>query len=173
MNHFFSMVTGTGARRTLTGRLGMVVHGCAALVALAVIYTTTIVYVDLYAMMVVFLSAMLALLFLNVTAGPKGRQDRPSVFDWCLVVASLVVGLYFFAESHRITQRITLLFPLETVDLLAASVLLALTIEATRRTVGFGLTSVVLVFVVYNLWGTAYREHLVSERSVIITFSIS
>ncbi|BBI63512.1 hypothetical protein HSBAA_48180 [Vreelandella sulfidaeris] len=59
----------------------------------------------------------------------------------------------FFAESHRITQRITLLFPLETVDLLAASVLLALTIEATRRTVGFGLTSVVLVFVVYNLWG--------------------
>ena len=153
MNHFFSMVTGTGARRTLTGRLGMVVHGCAALVALAVIYTTTIVYVDLYAMMVVFLSAMLALLFLNVTAGPKGRQDRPSVFDWCLVVASLVVGLYFFAESHRITQRITLLFPLETVDLLAASVLLALTIEATRRTVGFGLTSVVLVFVVYNLWG--------------------
>ena len=153
MNHFFSMVTETGARRTLTGTLGMAVHGCAALVALAVIYTTTIVYVDMYAMMVVFLSAMLALLFLNVTAGPKGRQDRPSVFDWCLVVASLVVGLYFFVESQRIAQRITLLYPLETLDLLAASVLLGLTIEATRRTVGFGLTSVVLIFVVYNLWG--------------------
>lgn len=153
MNHFFSMVTETGARRTLTGKLGMAVHGCAALVALAVIYTTTIVYVDMYAMMVVFLSAMLALLFLNVTAGPKGRQDRPSVFDWCLVVASLVVGLYFFVESQRIAQRITLLYPLETLDLLAASVLLGLTIEATRRTVGFGLTSVVLIFVVYNLWG--------------------
>ncbi|MDI5984206.1 TRAP transporter fused permease subunit [Halomonas sp. M4R5S39] len=153
MNHFFSIVTGTGAKRTLTGKLGMAVHGCAALVALAVIYTTTIVYVDLYAMMVVFLSAMLALLFLNVSAGPKGRQDRPSVFDWCLVVASLVVGLYFLVESQRIVERITLLFPLELPDLLAASVLLVLTIEATRRTVGFGLTSVVLVFVIYNLWG--------------------
>ncbi|WP_111414561.1 TRAP transporter permease [Billgrantia lactosivorans] len=153
MNQFFSIVMGTGAKRTLTGKLGMAVHGCAALVALAVIYTTTIVYVDLYAMMVVFLSAMLALLFLNVSAGPKGRQDRPSVFDWCLVVASLVVGLYFLVESQRIVERITLLFPLETFDLLAASVLLVLTIEATRRTVGFGLTSVVLVFVVYNLWG--------------------
>ncbi|QOR37975.1 TRAP transporter fused permease subunit [Billgrantia diversa] len=153
MNQFFSNVTGTGAKRTLTGKLGMAVHGCAALVALAVIYTTTIVYVDLYAMMVVFLSAMLALLFLNVSAGPEGRQDRPSVFDWCLVVASIVVGLYFLMESQRIVERITLLFPLETFDLLAASVLLVLTIEATRRTVGFGLTSVVLVFVVYNLWG--------------------
>ncbi|MDI5936085.1 TRAP transporter permease [Halomonas kalidii] len=153
MNHFFSIVTGTGAKRTLTGKLGMAVHGCAALVALAVIYTTTIAYVDLYAMMVVFLSAMLALLFLNVSAGPKGRQDRPSVFDWCLVVASLVVGLYFLVESQRIVERITLLYPLELPDLLAASVLLVLTIEATRRTVGFGLTSVVLIFVIYNLWG--------------------
>lgn len=153
MNHFFSIVTGTGAKRTLAGKLGMAVHGCAALVALAVIYTTTIVYVDLYAMMVVFLSAMLALLFLNVSAGPKGRQDRPSVFDWCLVVASLVVGLYFLVESQRIVERITLLYPLELPDMLAASVLLVLTIEATRRTVGFGLTSVVLIFVIYNLLG--------------------
>ncbi|GGY09372.1 C4-dicarboxylate ABC transporter permease [Litchfieldella qijiaojingensis] len=153
MNHIFSILTGTGAKRNLTGKLGMAVHGCAALVALAVIYTTTIVYVDLYAMMVVFLSAMLALLFLNVSAGPKGRKDRPSILDWGLVLASLAVGIYFFIESQRIVERITLLFPLETPDLLAASVLLALTIEATRRTVGFGLTSVVLVFVVYNLWG--------------------
>ncbi|UDM07073.1 TRAP transporter fused permease subunit [Halomonas sp. NyZ770] len=131
----------------------MAVHGCAALVALAVIYTTTITYIDLYVMMVVFLSAMLALLFINVSAGPKGRQDRPSLIDWCFVVASIIVGAYFFMESQRIAERITLFDPLETPDLLAASVLLALTIEATRRTVGFGLTSVVLVFVAYNLWG--------------------
>ncbi|MDL0433893.1 TRAP transporter fused permease subunit [Marinobacter sp. TBZ242] len=153
MNQFFTILIGTGAKRHLTGKLGTAVHGCAALVALAVIYTTTIKYVDLYVMMVVFLSAMLALLFLSVSAGPKGREDRPSILDWILVVASIVVGIYFFIESGRIAERITLLYPLEISDLLAASVLLALTIEATRRTVGFGLTSVVLVFVVYNLLG--------------------
>ncbi|MEQ5856890.1 TRAP transporter fused permease subunit [Halomonas sp. YLB-10] len=153
MNQFLSILTGTGSKRQLTGMLGMAVHGCAALVALAVIYTTTIVYVDLYVMMVVFLSAMLALLFINVSPGPRGREDRPGLIDWCLVLASIAVGVYFLLESQRIAERITLLFPLETPDLVAASVLLALTIEATRRTVGFGLTSVVLVFVVYNLWG--------------------
>lgn len=153
MNQILSIFTGTGAKRQLTGKLGMAVHGCAALVALAVIYTTTIVYVDLYVMMVVFLSAMLALLFINISPGPLGRKDRPGLIDWCLVLASIAVGVYFLLESQRIAERITLLFPLETPDLLAASVLLALTIEATRRTVGFGLTSVVMVFVVYNLWG--------------------
>ncbi len=153
MNQILSIFTGTGTKRQLTGKLGMVVHGCAALVALAVIYTTTIVYVDLYVMMVVFLSAMLALLFINISPGPLGRKDRPGLIDWCLVLASIAVGVYFLLESQRIAERITLLFPLETPDLLAASVLLALTIEATRRTVGFGLTSVVMVFVVYNLWG--------------------
>ncbi|MFI2819786.1 MULTISPECIES: TRAP transporter permease [Halomonadaceae] len=153
MNQILSVFTGTGAKRQLTGKLGMAVHGCAALVALAVIYTTTIVYVDLYVMMVVFLSAMLALLFINISPGPLGRKDRPGLIDWCLVLASIAVGVYFLLESQRIAERITLLFPLETPDLLAASVLLALTIEATRRTVGFGLTSVVMVFVVYNLWG--------------------
>lgn len=153
MSHILFLLAGTGSKRNLTGVLGMAVHGCAALVALAVIYTTTITYIDLYVMMVVFLSAMLALLFINVSAGPKGRQDRPSLIDWCFVVASIIVGAYFFMESQRIAERITLFDPLETPDLLAASVLLALTIEATRRTVGFGLTSVVLVFVAYNLWG--------------------
>ena len=105
-------------------------------------------------MTVVFLSAILALLFLMYTAGPAGRQDSPSVLDWLFTLASIVVGIYFATESERIAERITLLFPLETIDLSMASVLLVLTVEATRRTVGLGLTSVVSVFVIYNLFGS-------------------
>jgi len=153
MNSIFTTLVGTGTKRPLTGKLGMAVHGFAALVALTVVYTTTVVYIDLYVMTVVFLSAMLALLFLTVSAGPGARVDRPSVLDWLFVAASISAGIYFFMESERIAERITLLFPLEMPDLIAASVLLVLTIEATRRTVGFGLTSVVLVFVAYNLLG--------------------
>lgn len=150
---FFKLLAGTGTRRPLKGKLSMAVHGCAALIAIAVIYTTTIVYIDLYTMTVIFLSVMLAVLFLVINAGPKGRTDRPSLLDWVLVTASIAVGIYFFIESDRIAERITLLFPLGTADLIASSVLLFLTIEATRRTVGMGLTSVVLLFLVYNLFG--------------------
>lgn len=153
MRQLLSSLVETGTRRKLTGKLGTTVKTCAALIAIAVIYTTTVVYIDLFVMTVVFLSAILALLFLMYTAGPNGRLDRPSAMDWLFSVASIVVGIYFFVESGRIAERITLLFPLETPDLVAASVLLALTIEATRRTVGVGLTSVVSVFVLYNLFG--------------------
>jgi TRAP transporter 4TM/12TM fusion protein len=118
-----------------------------------VIYTTTIVYVDLFAMTIVFLSSMLALLFLLYTPGPWGRTSSPGLTDWVLSLTSVAAGIYFLIESDRIVERITLLFPLETPDLLAGSALFFLTIEATRRTVGVGLTSVVAAFVLYNLFG--------------------
>lgn len=144
---------GTGVRRPLSGKLGMAVKSFAALVAIGVVYTTTIVYIDLFVMTVIFLSAILALLFLMYSASPNSRLDRPSFLDWVFTLASIVVGVYFAMEAGRIAQRITLLFPLETVDLVMASALLFLTIEATRRTVGIGLTSVVMIFVAYNLFG--------------------
>lgn len=153
MSQLLNVLIETGRRRFLSGKLGAAVHGCAALVALAVIYTTTLVYIDLFVMTVVFLSAILALLFLIYSASPISRRDRPSLLDWTFSLLSIAVGVYFTLESDRIAERITLLFPLETHDLIAASVLLLLTIEATRRTVGFGLTSVVLIFVLYNLFG--------------------
>ncbi|MEC7256208.1 MAG: TRAP transporter fused permease subunit, partial [Pseudomonadota bacterium] len=48
---------------------------------------------------------------------------------------------------------ITLLDPLSVWDITFASLILALTIEAMRRTVGMGLTLIVLIFLAYNLWG--------------------
>ena len=96
---------------------------------------------------------MLALLFLLYTAGPWGRTNSPSLIDWALSLSSVAAGVYFLVESSRIVERITLLFPLEIPDLIAGSALFFLTIEATRRTVGFGLTSVVTIFVLYNLFG--------------------
>tara|TARA_B100001059_G_C17829231_1_gene583472 strand:+ start:1591 stop:3306 length:1716 start_codon:yes stop_codon:yes gene_type:complete len=87
------------------------------------------------------------------TSGSRGRTDSPSLIDWVLSLTSVAAGVYFIVESSRIVERITLLFPLEMPDLIAGSALFFLTIEATRRTVGFGLTSVVTIFLLYNLFG--------------------
>lgn len=153
MKEILSSLLQTGSRRQLSPGLAKIIQTLGAVIALAVIYTTTVVYVDLFGMTVVFLSSILVLLFLMYSAGPWGRSDMPGPTDWILSIASAVVGAYFFMESDRIVERITLLYPLETPDLIAGSALLILTIEATRRTVGFGLTSVVSVFVLYNLFG--------------------
>ncbi|RDL42584.1 C4-dicarboxylate ABC transporter [Marinomonas piezotolerans] len=153
MSNILSSMLETGTKRQLSPGLARILQSIAALIALGVIYTTTIVYVDLFAMTIVFLSSMLALLFLLYTAGPWGRTNSPSLIDWALSLSSVAAGVYFLVESSRIVERITLLFPLEIPDLIAGSALFFLTIEATRRTVGFGLTSVVTIFVLYNLFG--------------------
>lgn len=153
MSNILSSILETGTKRQLSPKLARILQSIAAIIALGVIYTTTIVYVDLFAMTIVFLSSMLALLFLLYTAGPWGRTNSPSLIDWALSLSSVAAGVYFLVESSRIVERITLLFPLEIPDLIAGSALFFLTIEATRRTVGFGLTSVVTIFVLYNLFG--------------------
>ena len=153
MSNILSSMLETGTKRQLSPGLARILQSIAAIIALGVIYTTTIVYVDLFAMTIVFLSSMLALLFLLYTAGPWGRTNSPSLIDWALSLSSVAAGVYFLVESSRIVERITLLFPLEIPDLIAGSALFFLTIEATRRTVGFGLTSVVTIFVLYNLFG--------------------
>jgi TRAP transporter 4TM/12TM fusion protein len=153
MKDILSLLIQTGSKRRLSSGLAKIIQAFGAIIALTVIYTTTVVYVDLFGMTVVFLSSILVLLFIMYSAGPWGRSDMPGPTDWVLSLASAAVGIYFFVESSRIVERITLLYPLEMPDIIAGSILLFLTIEATRRTVGFGLTSVVAVFVVYNLFG--------------------
>ncbi len=153
MSNILSPILETGTKRQLSPKLARILQSIAAIIALGVIYTTTIVYVDLFAMTIVFLSSMLALLFLMYTSGSRGRTDSPSLIDWVLSLTSVAAGVYFIVESSRIVERITLLFPLEMPDLIAGSALFFLTIEATRRTVGFGLTSVVMIFLLYNLFG--------------------
>jgi TRAP transporter 4TM/12TM fusion protein len=87
--------------------------------------------------------------------GPRANSaaDRVAPADYVLSVASAVVGVYFVSQAGDIAQRITLLDPLSTYDIAFASVILVLTLEAMRRTVGVGLTVIVLLFLAYNLWG--------------------
>ena len=60
---FFST---TGTRRELHGVLRHVVYAYAATIAVLVVYTTVLAYVDLFAMTIAFLSAMLSLVFLVI-----------------------------------------------------------------------------------------------------------
>jgi TRAP transporter 4TM/12TM fusion protein len=100
-----------------------------------------------------FLSLMLVLTF--VLIGPSANSDRERIpfYDWVLAFLAAITGIYFVSQAEAIAQRITLLDPLSTYDVGFASLILVLTIEAMRRTVGIGLTAIVLVFLAYNLFG--------------------
>jgi TRAP transporter 4TM/12TM fusion protein len=142
-----------GVRRRPTGWLAHVVTPFAALLAVWVITAATVVIVAPWTLAVTVLTAMMTLAFIGVGARAGSNAERPSPIDWLLSAAALACGIYFTLHAGEIEQRVILLDPLTTWDVVFAATLFFLTIEITRRTTGLGLTLVVLVFVAYNLLG--------------------
>lgn len=143
----------TGTRRSPDGLVGHAVKAFAAGTAVWTVYSAAFSRADTLTLIMTFLSLMLVLTF--VLVGPTSKSDtkRIPVFDWIFALLAAVSGVYFISQADVIAQRITLLDPLSTYDVVFASLILALTIEAMRRTVGVGLTLIVIVFLAYNLFG--------------------
>ncbi len=143
----------TGARRELTGILGHIVKAYAAILAVWTVYAAVLSSIDVLALTIIFLSAMLVLVFLLIGATAKAARDKPSVADVCLAGLSLVTGGFFVWSIPEIATRISLLTELSDAQRLFAGLIILLTLEATRRTVGMGLAVIAGLFMVYNLFG--------------------
>lgn len=143
----------TGARRRPEGWIGVAARTFAALTAVWVVYAAAFSRQDALTLTMTFLALMLVLTFLLI--GPTAASDRAKVrwFDFGFAALAAVSGAYFVSGADEIARRITLLDPLSDADIAFASITLLLAIEAMRRTVGMGLTLIVLLFLAYNLWG--------------------
>jgi TRAP transporter 4TM/12TM fusion protein len=146
---FFSV----GARRRPKGIVAWIILPFAIAIGVWVIYAALFAFIDPLAHSMIFACGMLGLLFLVCGASPNSDTVRPHWTDWPLAALSLASGVYFFIHIKEIATRITLLDPLSTSDIFFGTVIFLLTLEATRRATGLGLTLVVLVFVIYNLFG--------------------
>lgn len=111
--------------------------------------------------LVIFLAGTLPLVFLAYRSGWRflDRGDRPGPLDWLLALIALVVCLYpvlpFTIGSggggyNAFLDRQGLLDP---VDVAMGTVLLVLVLEACRRTTGWVLPVVCLVFFGYGYYG--------------------
>jgi TRAP transporter 4TM/12TM fusion protein len=125
---------------------------CAAL-AIWVLSAATWMRVDSLAMTIIFLSLMLVPSFLLVAATPRSNPLSPSWLDWALSASAAVSALYFTVNIPETAERISLLSPLNLQQFCFAGILIILTLEITRRTVGMFLMLLVLSFIGYNLWG--------------------
>jgi len=101
--------------------------------------------------LVIFLAVTLPLVFLCYRPGRKFGGDDPGPLDWVLAVVSFAVGWYpmlggFDAFLDRQGQ-------LTTLDVVAGGLLLVLILEACRRTTGWVLPVVCLVFIAYAYYG--------------------
>lgn len=147
----FSLVS-TGRRRTFTGASATALTVLAAGFAVWVIYANLFVISDPLVLGILFVSGILTLLFPVIGPSPNSG-DTPLILDWALSGLSLAAGVFFFFNAEVISDRITLLDPFTGPQFFFGTALLLLTLEATRRTTGAGLTGIVVLFLLYNWFG--------------------
>lgn len=150
---FVNLLFGTGKRRSPVGLIGAAIKAYAAAIAVWVIYNVVIIVTDIFGMTVVFLSAMLVLVFVTLAPTENAASENPGPVDWLLAALSGASGIYFWWNLDGITNRITLFDPLSFWELTFGIAIVCLVLEATRRAVGMGLTTIVLIFIAYNLFG--------------------
>ncbi|MEU6740306.1 TRAP transporter permease [Streptosporangium sandarakinum] len=134
--------------RRLTGRLAAavtVVALCLSLYALYQVFRPGQVLP--YRML--FLAVVLPLTFVCYRPGRRGAA-RPGIADWALAALSLAACLYpliVFGDFIRRAADPT------TLDVAVGAVIVLLVLEACRRTVGWILPAVCLVFLAYAYYG--------------------
>ena len=142
-----------GARRRPQGIYDWIFTPFAVAVGIWVIAAATLIIISPWTLSVIFFSGVVALAFL--TTGPFEGSDtnKPSLMDIILALFSISVGVYFALQAPVIINRIVLLDELTNLDILFGTLVFILTLEITRRTTGLGLTLIVVMFVLYNLFG--------------------
>lgn len=142
-----------GVRREPTGWLSWLVTPLAIGLGVYVIVAATVLIIQPWTLTAVFLCGVMTLAFLAVGSGPGADPHKPSVVDFLLSSASLACGVFFASQADVVDTRISLLTELTAAQLYFGILMVALTVEITRRSTGLGLTIVVLTFIAYNLFG--------------------
>ncbi|WP_373946905.1 TRAP transporter permease [Paracoccus marcusii] len=129
-----------------------------AIVVVAAIFSAWVIYANLFTISnplvlgILFVSGIYAIMFVAIGATPQAPDHIP-FYDIVLSLLSLASGTFFYVNATQIADRISLLDPFTPAQLFFGITLLLLTLEATRRTTGLGLTVVVVAFLAYNWFG--------------------
>jgi TRAP transporter 4TM/12TM fusion protein len=131
--------------------------GSVLVAVLSVIATLVISYYALFAhatqhyQVSIFLALMLPICFITTTI--HARIQNVTLVDWILGCVGFAAAIWFAMHEARISNWMAGFSELEAGDFIAGSVLVALTIEICRRTVGIGLTAVLFALLAYVAWG--------------------
>lgn len=96
------------------------------------------------------LAVAFLLVFLSVPARKGAKQTVPSWYDIILGIAGFLAAGYI---AVRFVDLGTQMFFKPLDGLIASIVVIALSLEGVRRTIGWPLVIVVLVFIAYGIWG--------------------
>ncbi|MCZ4353918.1 TRAP transporter fused permease subunit [Roseovarius aestuarii] len=117
-----------------------------------VIWAATFSRIDALSMTVIFLCLIYVPAFQLIGATDRSGP-RATIIDWILSALAALCAGYFIISIPETASRISLFDELSTIQFIMASFLILLTLEITRRTVGLFLMCIVIMFILYNLFG--------------------
>ena len=88
----------------------------------------------------------------------RSPLQRMTILDGMLLIASVIICIWLFLNSSDILKRAG---SFETIDIIMSTVLVLLTLEASRRTTGPAVSLVALVFLAYSFLGSYLPDALV------------
>ena len=100
-----------------------------------------------------FLALLLGSAFLTKPAGKRASKTSVPWYDWLLMLASLVVGLFICVHYPKMAYQMAVITPARW---LLGATAIVLVLEACRRLVGRVLTGLVLFFVLYARFGNLF-----------------
>lgn len=107
---------------------------------------------------VIFVGIILPLAFLT-TRGTKKERQNPSAFDLVFAFVFMLSCMYIVWNMDYFLTRVSGLDALTAIDVIAGLIILVGVLELCRRTLGFGLTSILVIGLLY-----AYVGHILPGR---------
>src|SRR4030042_3379832 len=124
---------------------------------------------------VIHCAFMSSLIFLLYPASPKRSPwGRPSIFDILLVLLGVGLCAWIFIESHQILKRAG---SYQALDVLLGSILILMVLEVARRSVGWSVPLIAVIFLLYAFLGPylpdifAHKGYSVKRLSTYISLS--
>ncbi len=136
--------------RTFSGTMKKIFFVLCLLVSLYHLYTATFGPPLTLIHRSIHVSMMLVLTFLMYPMCKKSSFTTPSILDWLLIVLSLAAPIYISTNYLGVVERAG---NANTMDMIMATLLVALVLEASRRVSGNVLSILSLIFIGYGLFG--------------------
>lgn len=155
LKYHFLNIYSMGKMRELSGFRKHLFILIGFLLAVYQIWSVTIAKIDPMMQMAIHLSLILVLTFMLYTASEKEvkRNLWSRMRDVTLIGLAISAGTYFVLHADRLSTRAVGVDLLTTWDIFFGLVFVILSIEAARRTIGFLIILVAIIFMTYALYG--------------------
>ena len=139
-----------GRRRVLQGSMAVAVFVIAAFFALFYTYTAALGQFNPQTHRGLYILFTYVLCFFLYPFGKKSPRGRASIVDWILVVLTVISIGYYIINYPKIAYRAGMVVP---ADVIFGWIVIVLSVEVTRRVVGYTIAIITVGFLAYCYFG--------------------